>query len=644
MFFLKIFLIFVATYFGSAYIAALALEAISQKIKNKLSGSEIIVFALGLGPMTISLILFFSLHLFPDKSNSFYVISVLIPFLAGGIIFRNFNIKLIASCLSFKDAFLMKKVNFTCLVGIFIVSLVFIYCFIQAVGFPISSHDGCAYAFNGEYIYQQKNLFNYPMSFLGGDKAPFLPLEHPPGLPLLYTWFYLLLNTTSTDVLLRTVSPMYALYLACSLWLVIFRVSRKKILALAGVVLMVIAPLFVWQVYSNSIDPLRIFFIFVSFCLIADTLSSFSPGSLVMASFAAGFAAFIHVSGILAFFSCIFVYMIFFRGNIKSKILWGAVYCSTTCFVGGWQYLFNYLRFSNLLGAGTYALFSPAVKNFYDPVRLSTLGQLGVWKNILFGRLQIFFRPELFGIGPLAFLLGIPFWKKKISSSLYLKVIFSAAFVFAVPVIYKFYSNRRYIFSIYPVIIIFAVFAASSLYLKLKEKRLAKISIFVLFFSLLLPFIFLFMPNSLASLKLLKKKTPVLKYVFSNKNDQTDLLCPDFFDTVKYMNHNINADTLLLTYEQARYFYYCNDLFLYPWNDYRFPESFYSRKKEEIYAFLSSRNVTSIIIDRDFKGFSQYQLSGLKELLEDPSLVDQDYDDSGYVEIFSIKGDQLLQQ
>ena len=621
-------LFFIVTYFLSGFIIATLLERFLRKPGKEISFAEIYIFGLGLGPVTISLILYLLFLLFPDKANLFYIFIIEVIFLLMLIIIRKNLLESAKKIFCFFTGIRWKirSLEKDIIVMGFLVALILSYIFIQGIGFPIVSHDGCVYAYHGKYFYEIKNLDNY-MAKPDEKTGAYLPLAHPPGLALVYTWFYLLQGNTDSDILPRTVAPMYGLYLVILLWIVL-RKRKGKYCGIFGLLLLVLTPIFVWQSYENSIDPMRMFFIFSSFVMLGKLLQEESVNMALLIGLAAGFAMYTHVTGILALLVVIPIYLLFSKKNIGRRIRTAVFIGIIAMIIGGTQYAINYLRFNNILGTNSYSFFVPKVRNFYSSTELIRVGQEGsieikrikLSKNLVFGRLQMFSRPELFGLSYYIFLFALFYWIRSIRKEKIDIVLLLAAILYAIPVIYKFYSNRRYIFTIQPLIVYFGGLALGEVYVKLKDKKLEK-RLWILVGSLILiTMIVYFAPASMASLKFLgNKRNSKITYLISNKKKQNNILCPGLFEAIEYINVQTPKASVVLTFSDARYFYYAKRKGIY-WSDPRM-KAFYSlNDKIEAYHYLLSAGINHIMVDILYEQDPRFKNSELKNIIEDKKI------------------------
>jgi len=623
-------LFFIFTYFLSGFVIAAFLKVILGKQKTTLSSAEIVIFGLGFGPIIISLILYFLFLLFPGRTGLFYILVTGLIFVALMVVawknlveYRKKGVNFLGAIV--KIAWYIEKDIL--LISLLVVLIVF-YIFIQATASPIVSDDGCFYGCIGRYLYEHKNVNDYPLVSADEKTGAYLRLEHPPGLPLIYTWFYFLQGNTRSDILSRTVSPMYALYLIILLWIVL-RKRLNKYAGLFGVLFLVLTPIFVWQAYENSIDLIRMFFIFSSFVLLAGLLESGSISLALLAGAMAGFAMFAHVTGILALIVIMVVYLLLSKESIKKRTVFTIFICFMAIIIGGIQYGINYLKFNNILGPDTFALFYLKVNNFYFPIQLARSGQEGfirpfgitnIPKTLIFGRLQVFFRPELFGFSYYIFLFALFYWfrympKKKIDTTLLL-----AALLYAIPVIYKFYSNRRYIFTIHPLIIYFGGLALGEVYIWIKSRKLEKRFWLIISAIIIIPIIVLFIPGSMANIKLSgADQGSKIKYLISSKEKQNRILCPGLFEAIEYINTHTPSDSVILTFSQTRYFYYAQRKGIY-WSEPRM-NAFYSlHNKMVAYQYLMNLDIDYIMIDILYKEDPQFKSSELKDIIEDNKL------------------------
>lgn len=619
-------LFFILTYLLSGFIIAALLRMILIRQRGKISLTEINILGLGLGPILISLILYFLFLFFPNKAGLFYVSIVGFIFLLILIISRNKFLENLRDLSSFfiglKEKIRSAEKDFL-IMAVLAIAIV-IYIFVQGVAFPIVSHDGCVYAYYGRQLYEQKNLDNYPMTGPDEQTGAFLRVSHPPGLPLLYTWFFLVQGDTQSDILLRTVSPMYAFFLIILLWIVLKR-RAGKYCGIFGVLLMLSAPVFVFQSYANSIDPMRLFFIFSSFVFLAWLLELESINVALLVAILTGLAMYMHVTGVLILTVVIFLYLLFSKENLKKRVGIVLTIGVIAILIGGIHYGINYQKFNNFLGPKTYSF--PDIiteKLSYSSDTLSLRGQEGAVqifkfvfpKDLILGRLQIFSRPELFGFAYFIFLFAVFFWfrylrKEKIDLVILFGVIFCA-----IPIIWKFYPNWRYIFTVYPLVIYFDGLVLGKIYMRLKERKFEKKILVPLGFMVLLTIVVFFAPSSTAGRKLLRSDQ--IKYLISSKQNQERILRPGLFAAIDYINRQTAENSIVLTFDKARYFYYAERKGIL-WGSLEMKNFYTLGAKETAYEYLQRMDIDFVLIVLQNQD-TYFEKSKLRDILEDKEL------------------------
>ena len=672
---------FLITYVGSSLIVLAALEKLLRADEDGAAFSplERILYALGIGPALIPLALYF-LYLFVPRSGDWsYVLSVvalfsLIAYWARDH-FRTAGESLRGEFHRLKQE--LRPCRRETVAVLAIIAPVCVYILFQGMAFPIASHDGTVYGCLGRSLYQMGSLDNYPMVTSDPTTGLFMPLSHPPSLPLFYTWFHLLSGTVTSDLLQRTVSPVYAMYLLALLATVLSR-RAKGLSAACGVLFMVFTPIFVWQSYENSVDPFRMFFIFMSFLCLANSLATKGRGPTVILGLACGLSMFAHVTGVLTSGVAMAVYFLLNRLRPWDRFRrWLAVAAIALC-LSGTHYYRNYAKFGNVLGPASWSLFNFSAKNFYSNLELSYRGQDGhyglksmgalslairgapreegtsqdraaillqafrgrladliefvgaiqVPKSLVWGRLQIFSRPELFGITYFAFLLSGIYWSCRMEKEDRDVVLMLGALLIAAPILYKFYSNRRYIFTIQPLAVYFCGLGAGRLCGWILRKKGVKLLGGAAILVLLAAIGPLFLPGSMGKLKLSAGDAgALLQYLVSPRTDQNRMLCPGLFEAIEHINSATPHDSLVLTSSDARYFYFATRKGVF-WRDPRMATFYGLRTKEEAHEFLVRLGVDYILIDFP-TGATHYHFteSLLQDLVDDETMCQLLFDE-----------------
>lgn len=623
--------IFILTFFASALILGGVLKNFFQKPKKLLNSSEITILSLGFGPALISLLLYFLLLFSPHKTDSFYIIFISAIYIVLGLAYRRpfkkYSKEVWSALITFKKRARFLKLDIL-LMGLLALA-VGIYIFVQAVGYPILSNDGSTYGAFGRYFYEQRSLDNFPME-TADEKTGFYfsGAQHPPGLHLLYTWFYMVQGNTSFDGLLRIVSPMYALYLVLLLWLIL-KERAGNYAGMFGVLLMALTPLVVWQAYENSIDPIRMFFIFASFVLLAKFLQKEVFKLVILLGASAGLALYTHAAGILALMVIVLVYLLLSRANFRQRIKWVFLMAGIALIFGGTQYGLNFLKFKNVLGQSSYHITDVKVKGFYRPAELEWQGQSGtillttktqIPKDLIFGRLQVFSRPELFGLSYYIFVFAVIYWLRKMRKLTLDKVMLLGVILCAVPIIYKFYVNRRYILTVHPMVVYFGGLMLGSVYENLKKKKWTKWFWLGFLIVLLAALVVYFLPSSISSVKLKSGGEGAKKnYLLSSKREQNQILSSGLFEALNYLNTQTPPESIVLTYDNGRYYYYAQRYGIY-WREPRMQDFYSLGDKMAAYQYLRDLGIDYLIIDQIYNKDTSFKDSYLKEIVEDQKL------------------------
>lgn len=599
-------LIFILTFFVFGYIIT---RLLSKFFSDVLSQSERLILGLGIAPLLVSLILFFLFLIIPNKEGAVYVAGVFIVFLLILLFTISTKEKQVAylPLISFKK--LMKEQK-DFLVFLVLSIAVMGYIFFQAIAFPISSHDGTVYATMGRILSREKNLNNFPTKVPDQTGFYFSGGQHPPGLPLIYAWGNFLSGTDS-DYFQRTVSPMYALYLLILLWLVLkeramnFKKKSTDYAPIIGVILLLITPAFIWQAFENSIDPLRMFFVFASFVILWKTIQEKSFKLLILLGSVSGLALYSHASSTLIFAILILLLMFFLPFHFWKKVSYTLIFACVVVVIGGGQYIINYTRFNNILGQSTYGLTEIKVKNFYSSAQSAFVDQAGsltiapkisLSRELIFGRLQVFARPELFGISYYLFILALIYWLKTKRKEKLDKIFLAGFLLFAIPVIYKFYLNRRYILTVQPIVVYFGSIYAGQIYESLKKKKMAKWFWAVLLVIFLSIGGILLAQGSIVSKLVSKGGSSQLDYFLSNKDKRNKIIAPGTFEAIDFIKQETPKDSVILTFDDSRFFYFAERKGIYMLSP-QLASFYFASNGEEAYKALIDLKVDYIFVD-----------------------------------------------
>lgn len=348
------FLFFTLTYIIFGCVLYPVIDYLTGKFKGSLSFLIKLAIAFAFAPVLVSFLLYLLFFLIPGESAFLYVFCIILVFTAIAVLFRRslFNSifqtykEIIGVCGRFKTLQLDKKIL---LLGIFVV---FVYIIAQGIGYLIVSHDGSVYYVYSKIFASIKSLNNYPTRVPDELTGFYCPIKHLPGLPLLYTWFHFLTGEPNNDFLARTVCPVYAIYLAFILSLIIYEREKNIYASLFGVIILASTPAFVWQSIENSIDTPRMAIMLISVYMLARFVEKANLAYFVLMAISLWFSIYLHSSGLLIAIVAFFILFIF----KTRKIFWFlrkhyivSAFCLIIAFLGGKKikdssYLSNYLK------------------------------------------------------------------------------------------------------------------------------------------------------------------------------------------------------------------------------------------------------------------------------------------------------------
>ncbi len=225
-------------------------------------------------------------------------------------------------------------------------------------------------------------------------------------------------------------------------------------------------------------------------------------------------------------------------------------------------------------------------------------------QKTLFGRLQIFTQPQLFGVSFFLFVLALIYWtrcsdRKKGDWLILLVIVF-----FVIPVMYKYYLNRRYILTVLPFVAYFSGLLLGDLYMILKRK---KIEYFCLLAAIFLPvgvIVSFMIPGSQVHARFLEKGD-IFKYFISGKLSQSDFLYPGLVNASLFLNDATEKDAVVLTSNDAQFYAFCKRKGIY-WIDItKYPETRemkpLRRNIENKYPFLDSSSKETVLLGKTDK-------------------------------------------
>ncbi len=616
---------FIITYLFSGLIATAFFKTILKRHKEIISPGEILILGFGLGPIIISLILCLLFLFLPNKANLFYILIVSVIFLLMLFIGRRNILEGKEFLAWFKG---IRNLEKDIILIVAIVSIVMLYIFIVGINFPIVTHDASTYGYYGKYLYQEKNLSHYPMRKPDEKTGAYLKVRHPPGFPLIYTWFYLLQGNTDSDILARTVSPMYGLYLIILLWIVL-RTRKNKYCSAFGILLMALTPLFIQQSCCNTIDPTRMYLIFFSFILLAKFLNSESFILALLTIIVLGLSLYLHTAGLLVLLTMIILYLLLTKKSIKRRIILAVLMAIV---LGGVRYGTKHIKFSPPILRTYLSLlrtnFSFQRFEYSHFKKIAALGKRRTeviseepeeWlRRIFYERGQVFSTPIFFGLSYYIFLFALFYWIGYIHKKRLDLVLLLGAILFAIPVIYRYWLNNRYIFTIHPIIAYFGGLAIGSVYSRLRNGKFKGLWPVVL-----IPLIVMMawhVPLSIVRGNYVKfgaiKK--VIRYIFADQKEKLQNTS-EVFQAIEFINTQTPEDSVVLVFRDGRYFYNAERKGIC-YYDPRLKSFYRSHNTEEAYRYLLNLGVNYIMTDPQYVQCSAFKDSELKNILKDKKM------------------------
>lgn len=596
-------LIFLLTY-GISSLMLLPLFFRIFKVQDQSEVWSISILTMGLGPISISFILYNLFLFFPRHSAFFYIIIIsafflliLLPFYKQIPKLRYLGIGLVKSVKDFRT----QPGIFQCITVLIVALCVFM--FIQGVNFPIVTHDDAIYANQSKMFFRNRSFDNYPMSEADAKTGFYAINSHPLGMHMLYTWFFLIRGSAESDILCRSVAPMCSIFCVILLWYVLRR-RGNRYSGLLGALALITVPLFIKQGFHNTIDPIRIYFGFLALVWLAKLLEEDNLKIAIATGIFTGLAAFTHTIMILSLPVALITYLILSRQIWRRKILIAVLITIIGGIVGGAQYYLNYEKFGTPLGV----VLPSELGRYWAGHNLRSRGQNTEMRAWLYGRLQPFTRISGFGISWYLFVISLFLWLRYSSKDTLDKILLISALLYGCIIVYRGWSNWRYIFTIQPMVAYFTGLVWGKAYEESDENPIRRMWPIILIVALMIPI------QSVRSGKLGFRNS--LKYFFrSDKEKVLQTVCTeDVFRTIDYINTRTPEDSVCLVFRGPRYFYYADRKGIV-WYDPRMHGFYEIQDTQKAYDYLLKLDVGYILIDSSYELHNAYRKSELKNIL-----------------------------
>ncbi|WP_320045062.1 glycosyltransferase family 39 protein [uncultured Desulfobacter sp.] len=328
------FLFFVTNIFFSFILYSFLLRF---NVENFVENKVLLLSSLGIGPIVVSLILYYSFLIAPNHSAQFYLTIVVFLYLVIAF----------CGCSHLKSKKLVKsaKIAITIQNGSLILiigGMVFFY-FKNILPTPLIGHDILNYAIVGEMIFKAKSLdpiwtrdfFNVGYTY---------KMTCAPAFSLLLTWEKIFNSTfsgTQSDIYFRSVGAYYG-------WLIVsfqFYIVEKKNrwLAVFSCCALLTGLGFYQTLLIPHIDTFRIYFIVLSYYFLVSAVKKTDGLSIILFGIVSGFSTYSHRIGLVL---SIINYGVFFvmQDNSLNKRIFNITIVSILLLVlGGSHYLIDLL-------------------------------------------------------------------------------------------------------------------------------------------------------------------------------------------------------------------------------------------------------------------------------------------------------------
>lgn len=599
--------------------------------KEQYSPIITVIAGFGISPLFMSLILYFVINLLPLRSEFFYLYTVTVIALLPGCLFYKYSIEVWKSFIKcILDEVRQMPRNFYYICFYIMVICLIGYVFVQGIFFPIGSHDGDAYFLFSKLFLRDFNPDCYPMTGCDITGFFFYGPWHPPALPLIYVWLQIS-SGIHGEIICRAISPIYSFYL---LLIVYFSMRNEKYeySPILVCLLLLLTPLFVWQSYQNSIDPLRWFIFYLSFYMFYVSFNKSFPSfkECFLLGFIIGLMLYLHISSVLAAFSVMAGIGVFVLWKLLKKkqlsgniygFLWKMLLIGMLALIfGGYEYFKNYREFGNVMGPNTnYALLS-------TKLNISSVNEAEIFKKKSHKempystRMQIFLKPYIYGILFYIFLAAvfILFCRKRTddSSSFKAKMLL-LIMLFSIPVIYRFYGNRRYIGTVLPFVACFSGLVFECYIRSLFTTYKKFISVICISMLILCVSVFLFFNNEIKSIF---SGRNVITILSASKKEQNEALFPDFNKAVDFTINNTDKSSKFIVSDTNLNFHMTAERYGLIWTQIETIAK--SNDPKDIYEAMRENKIEYVLLDP----LAQYYYVNLWEtfdiMLKDPDKFD----------------------
>jgi len=438
----------------------------------------------GLGPIFISWILACLLALFPKQSNLFYlsIIYTLFLFMLS-ISYKAFPLWISG----FKAQFfhLRRIEKFVLMIIVFLLILNFLL----IVVIPNFFSDSLDYMHMAKIIAKNRDLSLYPMVSSHTTRSLIASWTHPVGYMGVYVWTYLGSPVLNLNLSLQITSYFYAVSLLLAF--ISFFDKKDILLSLLSCLLLMSTPLYFYQVYQASIDPIRCYTFCIALMFLTKIIqfereSDNSFKNYLLLGFLLGMACFSHSIGFLSLPIACAIYFLLSSQAFLIKIRNITLFCMIPILIIAPRFWVNYKTFHSLITDTSPVWGLKTIE--YNPT-LNIIRGLGTsFERIFYGLFKGFTKIKIFGVAYWIMIGGLVFfkfnfqaWKKKDfyqSSNLFIFIsalvvlcFYSMALVSFLLNMNLFIKNDRYILTMQPFVALVAGYMMYNFYQRYCEGR-----------------------------------------------------------------------------------------------------------------------------------------------------------------------------
>jgi len=289
---------------------------------------RLLLYSLGLGPITTTLILYYLLLIFPHQSDVFYVAVVGAVFACLAVggrrewsrLGKEFKALADNVRLRFSKANPSAKAGTAAYMFALMAALsVFLFVYLtRTIHVPLEDSDALKYGTLGKILHQEKSM-EYRWIGTYPRTGFYQVINQAPSFSLLLTWEEMTggFFGTDQDLYFKSTSAYYALLIIA--FIIAELARRSKAVAAAAAAALISAFPFFITLIQQHLDSYRIFFVVVSWICLEWAVDKADVLSFIALGVFSGFAAFAHsIGAIFALFNIV-AYAVFSKGGWSAR-------------------------------------------------------------------------------------------------------------------------------------------------------------------------------------------------------------------------------------------------------------------------------------------------------------------------------------